>query len=100
MIRKFIFILIKLLIIFSSYYSIYCDDNVTKILIGIHLIVIGVLSILLVREGKKKFFQESETDSQSKTINIEDKSLPDEVIAEITQAQDLWVDIFIFNYWV
>jgi len=96
--RKFILILIKLLIIFSSYYSIYCgDDNVNKILIGIHLIVIGILSILLVREVKKKICQETETPPK---INTEDKSLPDEVIEEIIQSQDLWVDIFIFNYWV
>jgi hypothetical protein len=88
--------ILKILISLSSYYFISCDEGSNNFIIVLHLIFIGILGILIVREAKKIT---RENEELKDTISELEKKLPEEVI-EDTQAQDYLLEFFIMNYWV
>lgn len=85
----------KFLISLNSCYFISCEDNSKNLIIAIHLIIIGILGILIVKEVKRITI---ENDELKDTIIELEKKLPIE--EEIPQVQDDLLEFFIMNYWV
>lgn len=93
------FMILKILISLSSYYFISCDDGSNNFIIALHLIFIGILGILIVREAKKITRENDELkDTIAELEKKLENKLPEDVIAP--QFQDDLLEFFIMNYWV